>query len=147
MKVSTKGRYATRILLCIARLGGRERPIPKRRISAEEGISPDYIEQIMVPLKEAGLVTSSRGSYGGFRLAKDPAAITIYDILAATDGGVELVGCLSGGCERASSCVMRHVWQGAADLLRNYFSRITLQKLCEEYAARNAEQLTMFDLD
>ena len=72
MKLSTKGRYATRILLCISRLQG-DQPVPKKRIAEQEGISTDYIEQIIVPLKNAGLVNSVRGLRGGFRLAKDPA--------------------------------------------------------------------------
>ena len=83
MKLSTKGRYASRIMLCIAR-HEQDGPVPKKRIAEQEGISTDYIEQIIV--KNAGLVVSTRGLRGGFRLAKSAADITLYDILAATEG-------------------------------------------------------------
>ena len=85
MKLSTKGRYATRILLCVSRLQG-DQPVPKKRISEQEGISTDYIEQIIVPLKNAGLVNSVRGLRGGFRLAKDSADITVYATAIDSDG-------------------------------------------------------------
>ncbi len=132
MKLSTKGRYATRILLCISRLQG-DQPVPKKRISEQEGISTDYIEQIIVPLKNAGLVNSVRGLRGGFRLAKDPAEITVYDILSASEGDINLVGCLAEGSSRSDTFVVQSIWQGASDQLREYFSKITLKKLHDDY--------------
>ena len=85
MKLSTKGRYASRIMLCIAR-HEQDGPVPKKRIAEQEGISTDYIEQIIVPLKNAGLVVSTRGLRGGFQLAKSAVDITLYEILEATEG-------------------------------------------------------------
>ena len=76
MKMSTKGRYAVRILLSIARFQ-KNGPVPKKVIAKEEGISPDYIEQIIVPLKNDGLVVGIRGVKGGFQLAKAPEEITV----------------------------------------------------------------------
>lgn len=145
MKLSTKGRYATRILLCISRLEG-DQPVPKKRIAEQEGISTDYIEQIIVPLKNAGLVSSVRGLRGGFRLAKSPGDITIYDILAASEGDINLVGCLSEGCSRSDTCVVQRVWQGASDVLREYFSKITLRELHEDYVRRVAKEPIMFNI-
>jgi Rrf2 family protein len=145
MKLSTKGRYATRILLCISRLQG-DQPVPKKRISEQEGISTDYIEQIIVPLKNAGLVNSVRGLRGGFRLAKDPANITVYDILSASEGDINLVGCLTEGCSRSDTCVVQRVWQGASDELRNYFSQITLKELHDDYERRTAGLPIMFNI-
>lgn len=145
MKLSTKGRYATRILLCISRLQG-DNPVPKKRISEQEGISTDYIEQIIVPLKHAGLVNSVRGLRGGFRLAKTPAEITVYDVLSASEGDINLVGCLAEGCSRSDSCVVQRVWQGASDKLRDYFSEITLQELEDDYNRRTASQPIMFNI-
>ncbi len=145
MKLSTKGRYATRILLCVSRLQG-DQPVPKKRISEQEGISTDYIEQIIVPLKNAGLVNSVRGLRGGFRLAKDPADITVYDILSASEGNVHLVSCLAEGCSRSDACVVQSVWQGASDQLREYFSRITLKKLHDDYNKCTSEQPIMFNI-
>ena len=145
MKLSTKGRYATRILLCISRLQG-DQPVPKKRISEQEGISTDYIEQIIVPLKNAGLVNSVRGLRGGFRLAKKAEDITIFDILAASEGNINLVSCLAEGCSRSDTCVVQRVWQGASDELRVYFSKITLQELHDDYVKRTADQPIMFNI-
>ncbi|MCF7848255.1 MAG: Rrf2 family transcriptional regulator [Kiritimatiellales bacterium] len=145
MKLSTKGRYATRILLCISRLQG-DNPVPKKKIAEQEGISTDYIEQIIVPLKNAGLVNSVRGLRGGFRLAKDPANITIYDVLSASEGDINLVGCLAEGCSRSDECVVQRVWQGASDQLKDYFSQITLKELHDDYIRRTANQPIMFNI-
>lgn len=145
MKLSTKGRYATRILLCISRLQG-DQPVPKKRISEQEGISTDYIEQIIVPLKNAGLVNSVRGLRGGFRLAKSPDKITVYDILSASEGDINLVGCLAEGCSRSDSCVVQRVWQGASDVLREYFSKITLKELQDDYEKRMSDEPIMFNI-
>jgi Rrf2 family protein len=143
MKLSTKGRYATRILLCISRLQG-DRPVSKKRIAEQEGISTDYIEQIIVPLKNAGLVNSVRGLHGGFRLAKDASEITIYTILAASEGNINLVGCLAEGCSRSDACVVQEIWQGASDVLQEYFSKVTLKNLHDDYVKRTTEQPIMF---
>lgn len=145
MKLSTKGRYATRILLCISRLEG-DLPVPKKRISEQEGISTDYIEQIIVPLKNAGLVNSVRGLRGGFRLAKDPADITVYDVLSASEGDINLVGCLAEGCSNSDACVVQRVWQGASDVLQTYFSKITLKELHDDYERRTADQPLNFSI-
>ena len=145
MKLSTKGRYATRILLCISRLQG-DQPVPKKKIAEQEGISTDYIEQIIVPLKNAGLVNSVRGLRGGFRLAKKAAEITVYDILAASEGDINLVGCLAEGCSNSDKCVVQRVWQGASNQLREYFSKITLQELHDDYVKRVAQEPIMFNI-
>ena len=145
MKLSTKGRYATRILLCISRLQG-ELPVPKKRISEQEGISTDYIEQIIVPLKNAGLVNRVRGLRGGFRLAKPAAEITVYDILAAAEGDINQVACLAEGSSRSDTSVVRHIWQGASDELRNYFSKITLKELHDDYIKQAQDQPIMFNI-
>lgn len=145
MKLSTKGRYATRILLCISRLQG-DLPVPKKKIAEQEGISTDYIEQIIVPLKNAGLVNSVRGLRGGFRLAKELAEITVYDVLAASEGNINLVGCLAEGCSRSDKCVVQRVWQGASEVLKEYFSKITLKELHDDYEERMKNESIMFDI-
>ena len=99
MRLSTKGRYATRIFTLVFPAFRATLPVPKKKISEQEGISTDYIEQIIVPLKNAGLVSSVRGLRGGFRLAKKPEDITVLDILSASEGDINLVGCLSEGLQ------------------------------------------------
>lgn len=133
MKMSTKGRYAVRILLSIARYQ-KNGPVPKKIIAAEEGISPDYIEQIIVPLKNEGLCIGIRGVKGGFRLAKEPADITVYTILRASEGVMTLVDCEHMDCKGRdkNKCVTRPVWAGAAAVLKDYFSKVTLQDLLDK---------------
>ena len=135
MKMSTKGRYAVRILLSIARYQ-KNGPVSKKVIAEEELISADYIEQILVPLKNEGLVVGLRGVKGGFRLAKDPAKITVYDILRASEGELTLVDCERNDCKGRDKniCVTRPVWAGAAQVLEDYFSKITLKDLLDKVA-------------
>lgn len=132
MKMSTKGRYAVRILLSIARFQ-KNGPVPKKIIAAEEGISSDYIEQIIVPLKNDGLVIGIRGVKGGFQLAKEPAEITMFNILRASEGVMTLVDCDQMDCQGRdkNKCVTRPVWAGAAAVLEEYFTKITLQDLLD----------------
>jgi Rrf2 family protein len=133
--MSTKGRYAVRILLGIARYQ-KTGPVSKKVIAKEEGISADYIEQIIVPLKNEGLVVGLRGVKGGFKLAKDPAQITVYDILRASEGDMTLVDCERNDCKGRykNLCVTRPVWEGASKVLEAYFSKITLKELLDNEA-------------
>lgn len=135
MKMSTKGRYAVRILLSIARYQ-HNGPVPKKIIAAEEGISADYIEQIIVPLKNAGFAIGIRGVKGGFRLAKEPSDITIFDILSASEGVMKLVDCDQMDClgRDKNKCASRPVWEGASKVLKEYFEKITLQDLLNRVA-------------
>ncbi len=146
MKLSTRGRYATRILLAIARMETEDSPVSKRRISEEEGISIDYVEQIVVPLRNAGLVHSLRGLRGGFRMEKPPSQITIFEILCASEGDINLVGCLSGSCRFSETCVTQRIWKEASELLKNYFSGITLQDLLDDYAKMQQTAPVMFEI-
>ncbi len=135
MKMSTKGRYAVRILLSIARYQ-HNGPVPKKIIAAEEGISADYIEQIIVPLKNDGLCIGIRGVKGGFRLAKEPKDITVFDVLNASEGAMKLVDCEQMDCQGRdkNKCVTRPVWAGASEVLKKYFENITLQELLDQAA-------------
>lgn len=126
MKLSTKGRYAVRILSCIAR-NQIHGPVCKALIAEEEGISKDYIEQIVVTLKRAGLVVGRRGMKGGFQLAKESKDISLYDILSAAEGGVDLVRCAE--CERDDQCVTRPIWGQASSMLKEYFEGISLDQV------------------
>jgi Rrf2 family protein len=135
MKMSTKGRYAVRILLGIAR-HQKNGPVPKKIIAKEECISADYIEQIIVPLKNEGLVVGMRGVKGGFKLAKETSEITVYQILRASEGEMTLVDCARNDCHGRDKtiCVTRKVWEGASDVLEAYFSKITLKDLLDQEA-------------
>jgi Rrf2 family protein len=135
MKMSTKGRYAVRILLGIARYQ-KNGPVSKKVIASEECISADYIEQIIVPLKNEGLVMGLRGVKGGFVLSKDPSKITVYDILRASEGDMTIVDCARNDCKGRDKtiCVTKPVWEGASKVLEAYFSKITLKDLLDQEA-------------
>lgn len=147
MKMSTKGRYAVRILLSIARYQ-KNGPVPKKIIAAEEGISADYIEQIIVPLKNDGLVVGIRGVKGGFQLAKEPADITVYDILRASEGAMKLVDCDQMDCQGRdkNKCATRPVWEGASQVLKDYFSKITLKDLLDTVATFEKEGAATYSI-
>ena len=147
MKMSTKGRYAVRILMSIARYQ-HNGPVPKKIIAAEEGISADYIEQIIVPLKNDGLCVGIRGVKGGFKLSKEPEDITVFDILRASEGVMSLVDCAHMDCKGRdkNKCAVRPVWVGAADVLKEYFEKITLKDLLEEVAKLDKSGATSYSI-
>jgi Rrf2 family cysteine metabolism transcriptional repressor len=124
----SKGKYALQIMLCISRSEG-ESPVSKKMIAGEVGISTDYIEQILMPLKRSGFVESVRGLHGGFHLAVEESEITVYDILEAMDEDLAQVASLKEGRSRSDEFTMQGVWQGASDLLQEYFSSISLEDL------------------
>ena len=134
LKLSTKGRYALRIMVRMGMLrdGG---PVRKQTIAKAEGISPDYVEQILMTLKTASLVQSHRGVNGGFSLVKDPAKVTIADILAASEGKMALAPCFTESCERSTSCSARLLWQRASQALDGVFSGTTLADMIRQAEA------------
>ncbi len=128
LAMSTKGRYATRIMVYLAR-HANGRPATRQAIADAEGMSPDYTEQILVRLKSGGLVSSHRGRDGGFKLNCDPYSTTVADILNASEGPLSLVPCLDKDCKHIEQCVTREVWREATDALRSVFSGKTLSTL------------------
>ena len=120
MTISTKGRYAARIMVLLASRRG-DRPVTKYEIARAEAISPDYVQQLMTGLKVAGLVVSHRGKVGGFSLGRDPETVTISDVLTATEGTIALAPCGDAdACVRAPTCPTRDVWMEAAQLLDDW---------------------------
>lgn len=145
IKLSTKGRYATRIMVFLALYRG-DQPVRKQVISVAEDISPDYVVQILMRLKAAGLVESRRGTNGGFLLAREPEQITVADVLQATEGSIELVSCEDEGCKRISVCVTRDVWQRATRALDTVFKGTTIAQLAEESRQRRDATTVMFQI-
>jgi Rrf2 family transcriptional regulator, cysteine metabolism repressor len=133
MRLSTKGRYGTRIMVRLAMLAGRG-PSTKQEIAESEGISADYVEQLLTKLRAAGLVESRRGVRGGFVLARDPAQITVADVLAATEGPIRIAPCQERRCKRASACATQSVWNEATTALNAVFRARTVQALAQQVA-------------
>ena len=138
IKVSTKGRYGTRLMLNLARhYNSATKAVILRNVAEEEEISIRYLEQIIIPLKIYKLVKSIRGAGGGYTLARRPSEITICEILEALEGSCALVDCVEDKdfCDRLPSCAAYEIWNEATQLLKNYFKKVTLQyvvELCEK---------------
>lgn len=130
LTLSTKGRYATRIIIYLA-LHRSSISVRKQQIAKAEGISADYVEQILIRLKSAGLVESRRGVSGGFLLAREPETISVLEILEAVEGTITLVAADKEETDRVSIKITGDVWAGATSTLRDYFAALTVQTLAD----------------
>jgi len=130
MKISTKIRYGTRAMVELAFHYG-EGAIELGEIAKKEDISPKYLEQVIVPLRTAGLVKSVRGSKGGYSLAKPPSDISLREVFEGLEGPVSLVDCLVDpeACQRTSSCVTREIWKEVSDTIDKILSSVTLEEM------------------
>ena len=130
MKLSTRSRYGTRLLLELAQ-HYEEGPVNLTNIARRQGISVKYLEQIIIPLKKALFVKSVRGPKGCHVLAKPPAEITVGEIVALLEDGASLTECSdnAGVCERADSCLTRQVWKEAAQAMFDKLGATTLADL------------------
>ena len=134
LKLSTKGRYGTRLMVNLARhhKEGREAVILKS-VAEEEEISIRYLEQIIIPLKINKLVKSIRGAGGGYSLGRPAETIKLCDILQALEGSCSLVECVEDEavCDKILICGTHEIWKGATQLLKDYFDRISLADVVE----------------
>ncbi|MEF2655091.1 MAG: Rrf2 family transcriptional regulator [Eggerthellaceae bacterium] len=128
MLISTKGRYAMRLMIDLAQ---GDNKMSLREIAEYEGISQKYLEQLVRPLTQAGLLVGMRGKNGGYQLAKDKAAISAGDILRAVEGTTIPVACsaLETGCERGSECNAVRFWAGLDHVIEDYVDGATLADL------------------
>lgn len=130
MKISTKGRYALRVMVDLA-LNGNGTYISLKDISNRQEISNKYLEQIIAMLNKAGYLDVTRGNTGGYKLAKKPNEYTIGDILRATEGELAPIYCLTdeGECERQSECRTYSFWKGLDSVINDYVDSKTLEDL------------------
>ena len=130
MKLTTRSRYGTRMILDMA-LHGQNGPVRIKDIAARQGVSVKYLEKLVRDLKEAGFVRSRRGPRGGHELDKPLAAISVGDIVRALEGDLSLVECgdEAGPCPRQADCLTRGVWMEAARAMHEKLDSITLADL------------------
>lgn len=131
MMISTKGRYALRIMLDLAERNTGEY-IPLMEIAKRQEISEKYLESIVSILSKNGFVTALRGKGGGYRLARDPDTYTVGSILKLTEGSLAPVSCLDGDnnlCERAGECRTLPMWNKLDKLIDDFVEGITLEDL------------------
>lgn len=133
MKISTKGRYALRMLLDLAEHENNGF-IALKDIADRQGISKKYLEQIVPILHRSNILQTNRGFQGGYKLAQSPNKYTIGMILRLTEGSLAPVACLEQDpvqCERSSSCVTLPIWQGLNKVINEYLDSITLQDVLD----------------
>lgn len=135
MKLSTKGRYGLRAMIDLADYS-EEMPQSIASIAARQSISDSYLEQLMAKLKKAGLITSIRGSQGGYVLAKPGTEISVGDILRALEGDLSPVKCMGlkgdQACSGSGNCVTKYVWKRIDDSIQNAVDSIYLNELVED---------------
>ena len=133
MKISTRGRYALRMMLDLA-VNNNGEPIRLKDISKRQGISDKYLEQIISILNKAGFVRSIRGPQGGYMLNREPKEYTVGMILRLTEGSLAPVACLDyepNDCERRNECVTLILWENLNDAIKSVVDNITLQDLVQ----------------
>ena len=131
MLISTKGRYALRVLTDMAEHGGSEF-VPLKEIAQRQEISEKYLESIIKLLVREGILVGLRGKGGGYRLSKTPDRILVQTILQITEGSLSPVACLESGaapCARADTCRTLSLWQGLDQVIRDYLGQFTIADL------------------
>jgi Rrf2 family transcriptional regulator, cysteine metabolism repressor len=130
LKLSTKGRYASRALLELA-LRKSSEPVLLREIAKSQEMSEKYLERIMSALVSAGFVQSLRGQHGGFILARQPSEITLSQVLAAAEGPLNPVPCVGNpkACSRSAGCATRDVWTRLKESVASVLDSVTLEDL------------------
>ena len=137
MMISTKGRYALRVMIDLAVAPGGEY-VALKEIARRQGISEKYLEAIMKKLVEEGLVSGLRGKRGGYRLTREAAAYSVGDILRAAEDSLAPVACqgLDGGrCPRRDKCATLPIWAGLEKLIGDYLDGIPLSSLAAQAGA------------
>lgn len=134
MKISTKGRYALRMLLDLAE-NKNKGYIALKDIAQRQNISKKYLEQIVPILNKSDILLTNRGFQGGYMLAKSPDKYTVGDILRITEGSLAPVSCLeheTNQCERQNECITLPLWEGLNRVISEYLDSITLQDILDK---------------
>jgi Rrf2 family cysteine metabolism transcriptional repressor len=143
MKVSTRGEYGVRAMVALAKHSG-ERPVSIGVISKESAVPYAYLEQLIVPLRQAGLVASKRGAHGGYTLSRSADQIRIGEVYRAMEGPVAPMDCVSENeadqtCPLIPGCLTRPVWERVRDSIIDAIDSITLADLLKPQPATQAE--------
>lgn len=132
MKLSTRSRYAARAIIEIAKQSS-DKPITRKSICESQQISSSYLENILIILKNQGIIKTTRGPRGGYTLAKDASEITMYDIVSVFEGSISAVHCVDdpSNCERFGHCPTKIVWQELMDAQSTILKSFTIKKLVD----------------
>ncbi|UCF02696.1 MAG: Rrf2 family transcriptional regulator [Deltaproteobacteria bacterium] len=135
MRLSTRGRYGTRLMVDLAQHYANG-PIPLAEIAKRQDLSAKYLEQLIILLKGAGLIRSARGRRGGYMLARSPEDINVGEIIETLIGRLALVNCVTEPelCERSPECPTRGIWVGMTDILKKQLFSMNLQDIVRKSA-------------
>lgn len=131
MKISTRGRYALRVMIDLAEQG-QEGFVPLKEMAARQKLSQKYMESIMTLLSKNNMVEAVHGKNGGYRLNRDPKDYTVGEILRITEGSMALVACLecdSKPCDNASECRTLPMWNKLSEIINDYLDSVTVADL------------------
>jgi Rrf2 family cysteine metabolism transcriptional repressor len=135
IRVSTRGRYALRAAVDLALYAG-DGPILRREIDARQGVSADYLAQLLGPLCSAGLVEAIKGPGGGYMLSGDPATIRAGDVVRAVEGPIAVVECCLPHrdrlCNRRSGCPTYPLWRQLSQIITEYLDSVSLKELADQ---------------
>jgi len=145
LRFSAKGEYGVRAVLDIA-LNSPGEPVQVREIARRQNIPERFLEHVMSSLKKGGLVESYRGAQGGYALSRDPAGLSLADVLQAVEGPIVLAECVNQEplrCDAGELCVIRDVWRDVQKAVLDALAAISIADLCARYSGKRAP----FDLD
>lgn len=146
MKLTTKMRYGTRALLDLA-LHQAEEPVPLSAIAERQQVSVKYLESILVILRNAGLVQTTRGAQGGYALARNPERIVLSEVFDVLEGSEPLVPCTEGVvCPRYDGCVTREVWDRMYTASRQVLKETTLADLASRAREKQQASVEMYHI-
>lgn len=125
-----------------------EGPIELKEIAKKESISLKYLEQVINPLRADGLVKAVRGAKGGYRLAKPPSEICLYDVIETLEGPLNLLDCLhdTKACQKVSSCVTREIWKEVSDAISKIFYSVTLEDMVNRKKEKEKSNFPMYQI-
>ena len=147
MKLSTRGRYGTRVLLDLALHEG-EGPVPLKDIAQRQQISLLYLEHLVAPLIAVGMIRSMRGTRGGIWLARSPQEIKLNEVVGLLEGSIAPVDCVNDpkACPRSDSCVTRDIWNEMKKAMDGVLESKTLQDLVDMQKRRETADMVISDI-
>lgn len=131
MKISTRGRYALRMVIEIARISTNGKPVPLREISESQDISKRYLEQLVIDLRRAKLIKSVYGKNGGYLLAKPASDIKVLEVVEATIGPISIINCITNrrSCKRSGNCLSADLWTSVNSRIRSALGEVSIADL------------------
>lgn len=147
IRLSTRGRYGTRIMLELARHYGKG-PLLLKEIARKQEVSVGYLEQIMPSLRSSGLVQANRGAHGGYFLAKAPCHIMMKEIIESLEGEISLLECIGNPqiCQRSAECAAKDLWEELNDQMLDFLGSKSLQDLLDMQVKKEAAALHDYDI-